>query len=279
MKAITILLIALALIAMPALADIPPTDGEIKEWYADPGATINGNSYDNSPLYVNKCAQPPRTENEIQSMTTGSLYVSMSAGGCLDADSRTFVIVAYYGDYFSEQQVGVNGKWDGRLESGRYLVRLAKGTGSSKDQNTWKAEEQEVTIIPGQPAYVTFIGSGSSCGIRGAEPAPASQQCPEIGKIWTDTKHTHIGFTLLNDGDPQMVKVLFTSTARYCIPGTWCREPSVWSNQWGSYYYALPGSSTHYSWIYKPFWIPGNAQWEVTAEVDSCRGCSKESTA
>lgn len=257
--AITILLIALALIAAPALAE---------------------NRYDGKAYpYESKYAQPPKTANEIQSMTTGSLYVTISTAGCLNADGRTFIIASYYGDYFSEQGVGVGGHWDGRLESGRYLIRLAKGTGSSNDLNTWKAEEQEVTIIPGQSAYATFIGAGSSCGIQRSEPAPAHPQCPEIGKVWTDTKHTHIGFTLLNDGDPQMVKVLFTSTARYCIPGTWCREPAIWSNQWGSYYYAPSGSSTHYSWIYKPFWIPRNAQWEVIAEVDSCRGCNRESTA
>lgn len=224
---------------------------------------IAGNAYDYTLPYESKYAAVPLDENEIQSRTTGLLTIAISTAGCLDADSSTYVVAAYQGGYSSEGQVGHNGIADLRLEAGDYLVRLAKGTGSAHDANTWKAEEQTVHITAGQRAYVTFIGSGSPCGLTAAQPAPEQPyQCPQVSDEGLvdgfSDKNQWLKFTLENLNDfPMFVYVNYkvsylSGTKHFCTPGTSCHiyytwEPATYQSR--DRFIAWEGPSSQYAYI------------------------------
>jgi len=116
-------------------------------------------------VFVNKVADPPVDAIQNISQTTGLLTVHIETAGCLDMDARQIVIASYYDDTIIYAETGVDGWYDVRLPSGmKYSVDLAKGTGSSTEENTWKHETADVYIAPGSHEFVTFIGAGGACG-------------------------------------------------------------------------------------------------------------------
>jgi len=262
-----IILLALALIVAPAIAS---------------------NNYDYQSPYESKYAAVPLDANEIQSRTTGLLTISITTAGCLDADSSTYVVAAYRGEYISEGQVGVNGIADLRLEPGDYFVRLAKGTGSAHDANTWKAEEQTVHISAGQRAYVTFIGSGSPCGLTAAQPEPEPElNCPQISdEELVDgfyEKNQWLHFTLENLNDfPMFVNIKYkvsylSGTQHRCTPGTSCYiyytwEPATYQSR--DRFFAWPGPSSQYAFIwYRQYHKDERIEYvTVTGCEESCWG-------
>lgn len=241
MKAIHILILALALIAAPALAV---------------------NSYDHAQPYTSKYAEPDLDANELQSLSTGALYISITTAGCLDADARTVTIAAYEGDYFQEIIVGPNGKTDMRLEPGRYLIRIAKGVGSANDANTWKAEEQTATVTAGARTDVTFMGAGGRCGLSTAEEPEAEPECPQVSdEELVDgfyEKNRWIKFTLENLNDfPMFVTVKYkvfymSGTKHWCTPGTTCHTYFTWepiTYQTRNRFLAWEGPSSQYAFV------------------------------
>ena len=126
---------------------------------------------ENAALMKEKYVMPAPDQNEIDSMTNGALFISVSTRGCIDERARQIRIAPYDADPVIEAELGVNGLYDTRLPAGKYQVVLPIGQGSDVNQpNTWKQETTEVTIIPGQRVDVNFIGAGQACG-AGEEPA------------------------------------------------------------------------------------------------------------
>ena len=139
---------------------------------------------ENAALMKEKYVMPALDQNEIDSFTSGHLFISLrTPAGCIPEIGRRVSVVPYDNAPVIPVVLGLNGRYDLRLpaipapECTTYDVVLPFGTGSDPNQpNTWKQETATVKICPGQRTEVSFIGAGQACG--GAE-EPVIKTAPE----------------------------------------------------------------------------------------------------
>lgn len=154
-RALIALLIVSCLFAVPALAvNVEP-----------------GSHYTNLPADtgVVKYADPPLSEIEQISGTTGSIAIGVETGGCLAEWFQSVTVAAYNGSYVQHVDIGPEGKADIRVPANTYAVCYATDHGSGYDPSTWRMTCQDVPVSAGQSAQVTFIGPGSTCTANAPE--------------------------------------------------------------------------------------------------------------
>jgi len=217
-----------------------------------------GNHYSGIDIWQENTSQygpPPVDPIELASKTSGSLYIFLRSGGCLDEQSRQISIANMDGTGTLHEVIGGDGKFDTRLPIGKYFIVLPKGTGSSWDDTTWKQETADVTIGAGSRTDVSFIGAGSSCEELRIYESKVTGNVVHVHIFWwvdvfgihlvitnpnpvqvnVDITATLTGRNMLNTGP----KVLVYDRTYVISPGTSTKDIPVvpW---WGEMFYGMP---------------------------------------